>query len=387
MNSPNNTPTVVVIDDDESVAGTVASIISRVGFSVESFTNPTEARERLREGNVDVVISDVMMPELDGLTLLEQMRRSNMYVPVILMTGTPKLDDTIRAMALGAFRYLAKPFDRSELIQAVEEAIKWGRLIRVTLTHAPEDNRQALDEALDRVFDRLCMHYQPIVGAANGKVFGYEALMRSSEPSLRSPPAVIDAAQKVGRLHALGRLVRKLVADEITKSRPECVVFVNLHSADLADPQLYSPEAPLTKHASGVVLELTERESLESIDNVERRLAQLRALGFRIAVDDLGAGYAGLSYFSRVQPDVVKIDMSLTRNVDADPVKRRVVSSICELAKDLSMIVVAEGIETQAEFNEVARHGVDLVQGYLIGKPAPFAASAVAEAVALRSTS
>ncbi|MBL8685135.1 MAG: EAL domain-containing protein [Myxococcales bacterium] len=386
MNSHNESPTVVVIDDDAAVAGTVSSIIGRAGFNVETFVSAAEARERLRSGGIDVVVSDVMMPDINGLDLLEQLRRSGVYVPVILMTGSPKLDDTMRAMELGAFRYIAKPFDRVTVIQAVEEAVKWGRLIRVTLTHTTEVSRQTLEAALDRALDGLCMHYQPIVGAANGKVFGYEALMRSNEPTLRSPPAVIDAAQKLGRLHTLGRLVRRLVAEQISASRPESVIFVNLHSADLADPQLYSPDAPLSKHASGVVLELTERESLEAIDNVDKRLAQLRALGFRIAVDDLGAGYAGLSYFSRVQPDVVKIDMSLTRNVHSDPVKRRVVSSICELAKDLSMIIVAEGIETTDEFNEVARNGVDLVQGYLFGKPAPFAQSAMAPELALRTT-
>jgi EAL domain-containing protein (putative c-di-GMP-specific phosphodiesterase class I)/CheY-like chemotaxis protein len=368
--------TVVVIDDDETVANTVARVLERAGFSVEKFTAAEPARERLRAGDVDVMVSDVMMPEVNGIDLLDQVRRSGIDVPVIFLTGAPKLNDTIRAMELGAFRYIAKPFERAMLVRAVEEAVKWGRLIRVTLNHQPDDNRQALDAALDRAFDGLCMHYQPIVAASNGKVFGYEALMRSNEPSLRSPPAVIDAAQRLGRLHALGRHVRKLVADEMTKHRPECAFFVNLHSADLADPQLYALDAPLTRHASGVVLELTERESLESIDDVDRRLAQLRSLGYRVAVDDLGAGYAGLSYFSRVQPDIVKIDMSLTRDVHADPVKRRIVASICELAKDLSMIVVAEGIEVVEELDEVVRRGVDLAQGYLIAKPAPYAPAA-----------
>lgn len=373
MREPNSAPTVVVIDDDESVASTVASIVSRAGFIVEKFTSAESARERLRAGGVDVVVSDVMMPEVHGLDLLDQLRRSGTDVPVIFMTGAPKLQDSMRAMELGAFRYLAKPFERATLVRAVEEAIKWGRLIRVTLNHTQERDRSALDALLDRVFDGMQMHYQPIVGATSGKVFGFEALMRSSVAELRSPPAVIDAAQKLGRLHALGRHVRKLVADQMTASKPEAAFFVNLHSADLADPQLFAADAPLSKHASGVVLELTERESLEGIDDVDRRLAQLRALGYRIAVDDLGAGYAGLSYFSRVRPDIVKIDMSLTRGIDADPVKRRIVSSICALAKDLAMIVVAEGIETLEEFNTVAKDGVDLVQGYLIGKPAPYA--------------
>ena len=373
MREANRTPTVIVIDDDESVASTVASIVGRAGFTVEKFTSAEAARERLSAGGIDVVVSDVMMPEVHGLNLLEQLRRSSVDVPVIFMTGAPKLQDTMRAMELGAFRYLAKPFERAALVRAVEEAIKWGRLIRVTLNHAPDSERFELEQLLDRAFEGLHMHYQPIVGATSGTVFGYEALMRSSEPALRSPPAVIDAAQKLGRLHALGRHVRKLVAEQMTASKPEAAFFVNLHSADLADPQLFAPDAPLSKHASGVVLELTERESLEGVDDVDRRLSQLRALGYRIAVDDLGAGYAGLSYFSRVKPDIVKIDMSLTRGIDSDPVKRRIVSSICALAKDLAMIVVAEGIETLDEFNTVSGDGVELVQGYLIGRPAPYA--------------
>lgn len=373
MREGNRAPTVIVIDDDESVASTVASIVSRAGFTVEKFTSAEAARERLSAGGVDVVVSDVMMPEVHGLDLLEQLRRSSVEVPVIFMTGAPKLQDTMRALELGAFRYLAKPFERAALVRAVEEAIKWGRLIRVTLNHAPDSERFGLEQLLDRAFEGLHIHYQPIVGATSGRVFGYEALMRSSEPALRSPPAVIDAAQKLGRLHALGRHVRKLVAEQMSASKPEAAFFVNLHSADLADPQLFAPDAPLSKHASGVVLELTERESLEGIDDVDRRLAQLRALGYRIAVDDLGAGYAGLSYFSRVKPDIVKIDMSLTRGIDSDPVKRRIVSSICALAKDLAMIVVAEGIETLDEYNTVSGDGVDLVQGYLIGRPAPYA--------------
>lgn len=364
---------VMVIDDDPIVANTVGSILERAGYIVEKHTSSASAQARIANGELDAIVSDVMMPHMNGIELLERIREKSIEVPVIFMTGAPRLADTIRAMELRAFRYIAKPFERETLLRAVSEAVSWSRLTRAAAQGEFMHDRKALEALFDRAMHSLVMHFQPIVGANSGRVFGFEALMRSQVAELRSPPAVIDAAEKLGRLHMLGRHVRKLVADEIAKNQTEAAFFVNLHSADLADPQLYSPDAPLTRFASGVVLELTERASLEGIEDVEKRLAQLRTLGFRVAVDDLGAGYAGLSYFTQVKPDVVKIDMSLTRAINSNSVKQRVVSSICALAKELSIIVVAEGIETLDEYQCVARYGADLVQGYLVGKPQPIA--------------
>ena len=126
--------------------------------------------------------------------------------------------------------------------------------------------------------------------------------------------------------------------------------------------------------ARNITLEITERASLEHHSSLVDHMRALRALGYRIAVDDLGAGYAGLSYFARLAPDVVKIDVSLTRDVDRDPVRQRIVASICTLAHDLGMLVVAEGIETQGEFVRVGELGVDLVQGYFVARPGPYRA-------------
>ncbi|MFO0563418.1 MAG: EAL domain-containing protein [Polyangiales bacterium] len=364
---------VIVVDDDPIVANTVGSILERAGYAVEKFTSSHAAQQRIAAGPIDVIVSDVMMPNMNGIELLERLREKNVEVPVIFMTGAPRLADTIRAMELRAFRYIAKPFERETLLRAVSEAVSWSRLTRAASESDYYRDRQMLESLFERTLQTLAVHYQPIVGTTSGRVFGFEALMRSQVAELRSPPAVIDAAEKLGRLHTLGRHVRKIVSDHIAANRSEATFFVNLHSADLADPQLYSPDSPLSRFASGVVLELTERASLEGIEDVEKRLAQLRSLGYRIAVDDLGAGYAGLSYFTQVKPDIVKIDMSLTRAIDSNAVKQRVVSSICGLAKELAIIVVAEGIETMDEYRCVARYGADLVQGYLIGKPQPTA--------------
>ena len=119
-----------------------------------------------------------------------------------------------------------------------------------------------------------------------------------------------------------------------------------------------------------MVLEVTERASLEQVGDVQGAMARLRKLGYRIAVDDLGAGYAGLSSFSQLEPDVVKLDMSLIRDIDASKRKTSIVRSmIAVCARDLGTKVVCEGVETEAEHNTLQGIGATLLQGYLFGRP------------------
>ena len=119
-----------------------------------------------------------------------------------------------------------------------------------------------------------------------------------------------------------------------------------------------SPESPLSKIASRVVLEITERCSLDGVAGLAAKLAAMRGLGFRLAVDDLGAGYAGLSSFATLEPEFVKLDMSLIRGVDASPKKRSVVSAMIRLCtQELGMQVISEGIETSAERDALAAEG------------------------------
>jgi EAL domain-containing protein (putative c-di-GMP-specific phosphodiesterase class I) len=131
------------------------------------------------------------------------------------------------------------------------------------------------------------------------------------------------------------------------------------------------PDAPLSRIADQVVLEITERASLDSVSDVRSRVAALRELGFRIAVDDLGAGYAGLTSFALLEPEIVKLDMTLIRGIEASPVRKHIVDSMTRLCRELDMRVVAEGIETLPELGCVLDLGCDYLQGYLLGRPGP----------------
>ena len=120
-------------------------------------------------------------------------------------------------------------------------------------------------------------------------------------------------------------------------------------------------------------LEVTERASLDDVSNLADRVGALRKLGYRIALDDLGAGYAGLNSLTSLTPDVVKFDMALIRGLDRDPVKRKLVTSMANVCHELGIKVVAEGIETQEERVASIEAGCDLLQGFLIGRPTSLA--------------
>jgi EAL domain-containing protein (putative c-di-GMP-specific phosphodiesterase class I) len=149
------------------------------------------------------------------------------------------------------------------------------------------------------------------------------------------------------------------------------LLFVNLHPRDLLDDHLVSPEDPLACMATRCVLEITERASLDGVDNLRGRLCELRSLGFRIAIDDLGAGYAGLTSFAVLEPDFVKIDMTLVRGVDRDPRRRKLIQALVDVCRDIGGQVIAEGIETAGERDALVEIGCGLLQGYFIAHPGP----------------
>jgi EAL domain-containing protein (putative c-di-GMP-specific phosphodiesterase class I) len=138
---------------------------------------------------------------------------------------------------------------------------------------------------------------------------------------------------------------------------------------------LYSPAAPLSKIAGRVVLEITERAALDEVRDAAQRVAKLRKMGFRIAVDDLGAGYAGLTSFAQLEPEVVKFDMSLVRGLHENETKWKLIQSMAALFGEMGLIVIAEGVETACERDALVTAGCDLFQGFLFGKPGnPFPA-------------
>jgi EAL domain-containing protein (putative c-di-GMP-specific phosphodiesterase class I) len=186
---------------------------------------------------------------------------------------------------------------------------------------------------------------------------------------LPHPGAVLDAAERLDALPRLGRVIRERAAEPMLTAEPSWLLFLNLHPEDLLDPVLHSADTALAELAPRVVLEITERASLHKVSDLRARVAALRERGFRVAVDDLGAGYAGLSSFAQLEPDIVKLDMTLVRDVHKVPVKQKLVASMTSVCKELGLLVVAEGVECAEERDVLCDIGCDLLQGYHFAKP------------------
>jgi EAL domain-containing protein (putative c-di-GMP-specific phosphodiesterase class I) len=369
--------TILLVEDDEAVRQVYGRLLKRDGFDVLLAKNGLEALEMFKQDNVDLVLSDIGMPDMDGVDLLKALRLKDLDVPVILMTGNPQIDSATDAVALGALRYLTKPVDGRELSRVANKAIALHRLARVKREALIElgfidkqhGDLAGLDAGFGRCLSTLWMAYQPIVLWSAQRVFAYEALLRSREPTLPTPKAVLDAADRLNRVHELGRAIRSSVARDIPSFPDTMQVFVNLHPLDLLDDDLVGGTCPLTEHSRRVVLEVTERATLEGMHDVRQRVASLRSLGYRIAIDDLGAGYAGLTSFAHLEPDVVKVDRSLVQDIGSDRTKQKLLSSLAHLCEQLDMRVICEGIETNEERDTLLTLDCDLLQGYLFARP------------------
>lgn len=368
---------ILLVDDEPQLTRALSRLLVAAGYEVETAHDGAAAVARFKERFFDVVISDISMPGMGGLELLRAIREKDLDVPVIIMTGGPAVKSAVEAIEYGALRYLIKPVESGPLEDLVARAVRLHQMARVRrealeLYRAggyPLGDKAGLEARFARALDKVWMAYQPIVSWSGRSLFAYEALVRSDEPTMRGPGELFAAAERLDRLHDLGRVIRRRVAETLRTSTTNEKVFVNVHTDDLHDATLFASESPLSQFSSRVVLEITERAALDQVKDLMPRMATLREMGFRIAVDDLGAGYAGLTSFAQLEPEVVKVDMSLVRGVDRSPTKQKLLGSIIGLCQDLEIEMIAEGIETEQERDTLVRLGGDLCQGYLFARP------------------
>jgi EAL domain-containing protein (putative c-di-GMP-specific phosphodiesterase class I) len=221
--------------------------------------------------------------------------------------------------------------------------------------------------------------YHPIVVAESGAVFGYEALARGVVRSLRSPEVMFAIAAQAKLVWELSRLCREKAFEGMrARLAPGQLLFLNVDPHDFADPEFADGPAVLrgpsgddgTSHdPSQVVIEITERTAIKDYPAFRERLRAFRDSGYRFAVDDAGSGYAGLGSIANLEPDFIKLDISLITGIDSNPIKQRLVETMVRFANHQAAKVIAEGVERAEEFNTVKRLGVHLVQGFFLNEP------------------
>jgi EAL domain-containing protein (putative c-di-GMP-specific phosphodiesterase class I)/GGDEF domain-containing protein len=209
--------------------------------------------------------------------------------------------------------------------------------------------------------------YHPIVVTETKEIFGYEALARGVMRSLRSPEVMFDVAAEADLVWELSRLCRSRAIEGIdSRLRGKELLFINVDPHDFNDPAFNELEIT---NPERVVIEITERTAIKDYPKFRDRLKAFRDRGFRFAVDDAGSGYAGLGSIANLEPDFIKLDISLINAIDTNFIKQNLVETMVKFANDHGAMVIAEGVERAEEFNTVKQLGVHLVQGFYLHRP------------------
>lgn len=217
--------------------------------------------------------------------------------------------------------------------------------------------------------------FQPIMDLRNAALFGYEALTRGPVNSLlHSPTNLFETAQRHGMMAPLEFACSENACKRFAKFGAEGKLFLNVSPISLVEKKYQQQMSNQVIREFGlsperVVIELSEQYPLNDYVLMRRATDYFRDLGFEVAIDDLGAGYAGLRAWSELRPDYVKVDRHFIEQINEDPVKREFLRSIMDIANEMDCKVVAEGIETPDQLSTVQAMGVHYGQGYFLGRP------------------
>lgn len=235
-----------------------------------------------------------------------------------------------------------------------------------------ECSASLLDRAIaERAF---LFHRQPIVDCLQRDIVAYEWLCRGTMDGMKFPDLIFGVAERTNRVHALGKVLRQTIGESLAVTEQGAHThFINVHPSDLDDP-LFAHEAlegVLAPFASSIVFELTERAAIEDYRRVKTFFAALRERGYRLAIDDLGSGYAGLTALAELDPDFIKFDMALIRDLHRHPIKQRLLRRMRQFATEIGATTISEGVETVQERDALMETGCVWMQGYYFSRPAP----------------
>ena len=222
------------------------------------------------------------------------------------------------------------------------------------------------------------LYGQPIIHMETKQIQAWELLTRGPEgTNLEMPLRLFSVAQQTGHLYDLEMIVVEKTFEKITETNCQYVIFMNCTPLTLGNKRFVPDLKKVLQHfpkidPTKIIIEMTEQETVEDLKRLNENLRELRALGFRIALDDTGAGYSSLHSIGEILPEIIKIDRAVIENIHENPVSESMLMGIMLIADKVGSLVVAEGIEKIQEVNVLSQHKVDFVQGYYYARPQLF---------------
>ena len=374
---------ILVVDDSNVQRNHVMNMCLEKGVaSVIGAINGVDAIEKLLDDKFDLVFIDLEMPVMDGVELVRKIAKEKLSQSVIILSSKdPSLISSIGTMAESDGLNVLGTFKKPMQINDLENSL--SRLSSQSNNNESHKiyNRLEVDDLIDGMKDQqITLFYQPKLTCKGLLLKGVEALARWNHPKLGfvSPVEFITAAEEFGVISELTHYLFDIALKQKVQWRDHGINFhlaLNLSPLSLADNGLADKISSQVERyqiePKEIVLEITENAICGEISTAIETLAKLRLKGFKLAIDDYGTGFANAQQLSRVPATELKLDRILVDNVATRPQQLAILKSTVNLAKDLGLTTVAEGVENFDDFKILFKLNVDLVQGYYFAKPMP----------------
>jgi EAL domain-containing protein (putative c-di-GMP-specific phosphodiesterase class I) len=375
---------VLIADDETEVRAALAELISSEDDLelVGAAGDADEAIELAIAKTPDVALVDVKMPAGGGPRAAREICRTSPQTRVLALSAYEDKTTVMEMLRAGAVGYLVKGTAPEEIVASIGRAMRgqtamstevMGSVVHELSAQLRDQalTREQRQAAVDRIRravagDGLQILFQPILDLRDRRVVGLEALARFSGPPNRSPELWFREAAGLGLGEDLELTAIRMALRSLDCVPPDAHLAVNTSHRTAMSPRLLDVLSQVD--ATRIVVEITEHEQADDYEAFRRSLEALRRRGVRVAIDDAGAGFS-LRHALALDPHILKLDISLTRDIDNDRARRALASALVRFAEEMDVTMIAEGIESDAELQELLGLGVTYGQGFLLGVP------------------
>ena len=375
---------VMLVDDEPFVRQVTGMLLTKMGCPTPlEASNGQEALSQLTGGqaSVDVIFCDLMMPDMDGVELVRHLSELEDPPAVVLLSGAK---DTILRATVGlalarrlhVLGFVKKPVSRPDVEAVLNNLSEDFRPL--SRRQIPKITEQELSRGIQH--RELLLHYQPKVDVRTKQLNSVEALVRWKHPNhgLVFPEAFIELAESSPLITPMTEMLVELAVQQVAEWKDQGVqthIGVNLSPSMIHDvslpERLYQLTADHGLAPENVVLEVTETGYVKDEAIYLEILTRLHMRGFPLSIDDFGTGSSSLEKLAALPFSELKVDRAFVDGASKDDTKRAILEGSLGLAKSLKLKAVAEGVETQADWDLLASLGCDVVQGYFVAKPMP----------------
>ena len=378
---------VLIADDEPMVRDALADVIAGEA-SLELVGAAEDADQAIalaRLHGPDVALLDVKMPAGGGVRAAARIRACSPRTHVVGLSAYDDRGSVLHMIRSGAVGYLVKGTPVEEILATIHRVVRGqgalssevaAEVVRELADHLDRqqrewDSRSQQGWRIRRVLDGdgLSVVFQPIVDLGSGQIVGQEALARFSDMPCRPPDQWFAEATAVGLGADLELAAARAALADLERLPTGVFLSLNLSPAVLITDGFLAMMAAVP--AERIVIEVTEHARVDDYDALCDVLRLVRQRGSRLAIDDTGAGFASLQHILRLAPDLIKIDMSLTRGIDGNQAQHALAGALISFAAEIHASIIAEGIETAAEAAALRPLGAHYGQGYYLGPPAP----------------